>query len=252
MGDATGAWVCDLHAHTIHSDGELCPAELAQRARLRGYAFLGITDHCDQSNLESCVRAALAAAGPLSEAYPGFRVIPGAELTHVPPSQLPGLVGAARGLGARLVVVHGESPVEPVEPGTNRAAIEGGCDVLAHPGLLTEEEAALAAERGVFLELSARRGHSLANGHVARLAAKAGAALLVNSDAHAPGDLLTPSFQRTVALCAGLDGKAFDALMEGAFRLAARLSGGAPPAESGGARTAASGGARTAASGGAP
>ncbi|MDR1081487.1 MAG: histidinol phosphate phosphatase domain-containing protein, partial [Deltaproteobacteria bacterium] len=107
MGVSADMRVCDLHTHTFHSDGELCPAELAQRARLSGYAFLGITDHADQSNLEALVRAAAAAAGPLSEAYPGFTVIPGCELTHVPPSQIPRMIARARELGARVVVVHG-------------------------------------------------------------------------------------------------------------------------------------------------
>ncbi|MDR1040086.1 MAG: histidinol phosphate phosphatase domain-containing protein [Deltaproteobacteria bacterium] len=221
-GDAK---VCDLHAHSFHSDGELCPAELAQRARLRGYAYLGLTDHADHSNLEALVKAAVAAAGPLSSAYTGFTVIPGIELTHVPPNQIPRLIRAARELGARAVVVHGESPVEPVEPGTNRAAIEGGCDVLAHPGFLSVEEAELAAANGVFLELSARGGHSLTNGHVAAVAIKTGARLMVNSDAHAPGDLLTAEFQRKIALGAGLDDARYEALLRDAFGLALRLSG---------------------------
>ncbi|MDR2612738.1 MAG: histidinol phosphate phosphatase domain-containing protein [Deltaproteobacteria bacterium] len=217
--------MCDFHTHTYHSDGELGPAELAQRARRNGYAYLGITDHSDQSNLANTVAAAVAAAGPLSRAYPGFRVIPGTELTHVPPSQIPSLIAQARTLGARVVVVHGESPVEPVEPGTNRAAIEGGCDILAHPGFLTEEEALLAAAGGVRLELSARGGHSLANGHVARLALRAGACLVVDSDAHAPGDLLTPDFRRKTALGAGLSEEEYARILRESLELASRLCG---------------------------
>ena len=48
-----------------------------------------------------------------------------------------------------LVVVHGESIIEPVEKGTNIAALQ--CpyvDILAHPGLITLEEAKMAAARG--------------------------------------------------------------------------------------------------------
>jgi histidinol phosphatase-like PHP family hydrolase len=217
--------VCDLHTHTFHSDGELCPAELAQRARLSGYAYLGITDHADQSNLAAVVRAAVEGAWPLSQAYKDFVVVPGCELTHVPPSQIPAMIRQARDLGARVVVVHGESPVEPVEPGTNRAAIDGGCDILAHPGFITDEEAALAAGKGVWLELSARGGHSLANGHVARAALKAGAQLMVNSDAHAPGDILTPGFQLKTAVGAGLDPAKAAEILGAAFGLAGRLAG---------------------------
>ena len=50
--------------------------------------------------------------------------------------------------------MHGETICEPVAPGTNRAAIEAGVDILAHPGLITEEEARLAASKGVLLEVS--------------------------------------------------------------------------------------------------
>ncbi|MDI7276845.1 MAG: hypothetical protein QME94_12785, partial [Anaerolineae bacterium] len=53
-------------------------------------------------------------------------------------------------------------------------------------------------------ELSARRGHGLANGHVAALARQAGAGLVVNSDAHEPSDLVSLEAARRVALGAGL------------------------------------------------
>jgi histidinol phosphatase-like PHP family hydrolase len=78
--------------------------------------------------------------------------------------------------------------VEPVPKGTNRAAIEARADILAHPGLITEAEIQLAKKNGVLLEITARRGHSLANGHVARMAMKCGARLVYNTDSHAPGD----------------------------------------------------------------
>ena len=77
-------------------------------------------------------------------------------------------------------------------------------DVLAHPGLITYEEACLAAERGIYLEVSARKGHSLANGHVVKTAEKAGAFTVLDSDAHEPDDLLTPDIRNKVALGAGL------------------------------------------------
>jgi putative hydrolase len=102
--------------------------------------------------------------------------------------------------------VHGETIVEPVEPGTNRAAIcSDYVDILAHPGLIQLEDAYLAAQRGVYLEVSARRGHSLANGHVAKMAAQAGATTVLDSDAHEPGDLLTPEFAHRVVLGAGIE-----------------------------------------------
>lgn len=195
--------VADFHVHTIHSDGELGPAELARRAKVKGYKFVGLSDHVDQSNLEAALQAALTASRTLTWAMHAI-ILAGVELTHVPPVQIGGMVDLARKLGADYVVVHGESPVEPVAPDTNLAAIEAKVDILAHPGLITAEIAKLAAKNGTRLELTARRGHCLGNGLVASLARIHNAPLILSSDAHSPSDLLTPELQMAVALGAGL------------------------------------------------
>jgi histidinol phosphatase-like PHP family hydrolase len=149
--------------------------------------------------IENMLRFA-AEAGP----YLDLNLVVGVELTHVPPPLIPGLIAEARRAGAMLVVVHGETIVEPVLRGTNLAAIEGGADVLAHPGLITVEEARLAAEKGVHLEITTRKGHSLCNGHVAAMARTSGARLVIDNDAHAPGDLVSADMRRMVALGAGM------------------------------------------------
>ena len=197
--------IFDFHTHTFLSDGELSPVELIRRAAVRGYAVIALTDHAGPGNAEFIVRQ-LVQDCAFCEKYWDIRCLPGIELTHVPAAGIDEVAGIARAAGARIVVVHGETPVEPVEPGTNLAAIKSiYVDVLGHPGLLTDEEAQLAAENGTFLELSARGGHSLTNGHVARVAQAAGARLLVNSDTHSPRDILTAELARRVALGAGLD-----------------------------------------------
>ncbi len=218
----------DLHCHTIFSDGALLPAELARRVEALGYSYVALTDHVGPSNMEHVIRSAVRAAEELNP-HLGCTIIPGVELTHVPPKLIPELARRARELGAAWVVVHGESLVEPVAPGTNRAALEtgreGGVDLLAHPGLLTPELARLAARNRVALELTSRRGHSLSNGLVAALAREAGATLLVNSDSHAPGDILTPEMARKVALGAGLSGEEADQARHRALELAALAAG---------------------------
>ena len=133
------------------------------------------------------------------------------------------LTKQARELGAVLVVAHGETPVEPVAAGTNRAALEAGVDLLAHPGFLNEDDARLAAEKGILLELSGRKGHSLTNGHVAQLALKTGASLAVNADAHEPGDFMTPERAETVALGAGLTQEQYSTLRRDMAELVQRL-----------------------------
>jgi histidinol phosphatase-like PHP family hydrolase len=197
--------VLDFHTHTFWSDGELSPVEQARRAVKNGYRVLGLTDHMAVGGVRDLI-AALQADREIVERYWPLTVVVGVELTHVPPEAMEEAARHARDVGAEIVVVHGETPVEPVAPGTDHAAIMSGVvDVLAHPGFITEQDVVAARDRDVCLEISARRGHSLTNGHVARLGQQLGAKLIVNSDAHAPSDLLDPDFQRAVALGAGID-----------------------------------------------
>ncbi len=193
----------DLHTHTLFSDGALIPSEHVRRVEQMGYQAIAITDHADSSNIGILIPNLIRVAKDLN-AVNRTRLIVGVELTHVPPSLIGPLAVESRALGAQLIVVHGETPVEPVLPGTNRAALEADIDLLAHPGFITEEEAALAARKGILLELSGRKGHSLTNGHVAKMAQKTGALLAINADAHAPGDFLSAEMAEKVGLGAGL------------------------------------------------
>lgn len=212
----------DLHTHTLFSDGVLIPAEHLRRFQVLGYDAVAITDHADSSNIDFIIPRVVQAAADLNPHF-STRLIPGIELTHVPPALFKPMAEKARELGAKIVVAHGETPVEPVAPGTNRAALEAGVDILAHPGFLTEEEAQLAAEKGILLELSGRKGHSLTNGHVTRLALKAGAKLAVNADAHEPGDFMTSERAETVALGAGLSKEQYQQLRRNMEELVSRL-----------------------------
>ncbi|SKA77637.1 Histidinol phosphatase [Paucidesulfovibrio gracilis DSM 16080] len=198
----------DLHTHSTFSDGELIPAELIRRARHVGYEALAITDHADAANMEFILSHVprMTALGHFWD----ITVFAGVELTHMPPGLIAEYTNKARELGAQLVVVHGETVVEPVARGTNLAAIEAGVDILAHPGLITDEEVALAVEKGVALEITTRGGHSYTNGHVATLARKHGARLVIDNDAHAPRDLVSREMRRAVALGAGLTADEFD------------------------------------------
>lgn len=192
----------DLHTHTTFSDGELIPSELVRRAEVLGYTTIGITDHADYTNIEhilSCVSKVKYLEDLLD-----IRILVGAELTHVPPQKIGPLADLARKLGAEILVVHGESPVEPVRPGTNRAALEAGVDILAHPGFITLEEAELARENDVCLEITSRLGHNITNGHVVRMAKLAGAKMVVDTDSHSPRDLINSERAIEIAMGAGL------------------------------------------------
>ncbi len=193
----------DLHTHSTFSDGELIPSELVRRAVVKGYKAIAITDHADFTNIEH-ILSNMKNIKSLEEDY-DIRVFAGVELTHVPPGKIPRLVEKARLLGAEIIVVHGETIVEPVPDGTNHAAVSLDIDILAHPGMITLEDAELAGENGICLEITSRCGHNRTNGHVARMAQEAGADLVVDTDSHAPEDLLTDEMALKVAIGAGLD-----------------------------------------------
>jgi len=188
----------DFHTHTFHSDGVLSPIELIRRAFVQGYSAIAITDHVAIGSLGRLIKE-ISDDCALARAYWDILAIPGVELTHLPPQAIPEMAKKAKEMGAWLVIVHGETPAEPVEKGTNFAAVQSPyVDILAHPGLLTIEEASLAAKNNVFIELTARKGHSATNSHVASVSQKAKARLLVSSDAHHEKDLLTPSLVESI------------------------------------------------------
>ncbi len=203
----------DLHTHTLLSDGELLPFELVRRAEAAGYRGLAITDHVDASNIDFAVPRIVKALKKL-RAHTSLEVVPGAEITHAPPALIKDLVKEARELGACVVVVHGETLAEPVAPGTNRAAIEAGADILAHPGLITEEDLLFAKENAVALEITSRKGHSISNGYVARMAGKFGVRLVIDTDSHSPSDLITREHAQLILMGAGIDRERLQSVFE--------------------------------------
>jgi len=197
----------DFHTHTFLSDGELSPVELIRRASEKGYRGIALTDHVGVGSLERLIREIVEDCRIAREHW-DIAAIPGVELTHLPARTIAQAAKRAKELGAWIVVVHGETVVEPVEKGTNLAAVRSpDVDILAHPGLITMEEARLAASNGVFIEVSARKGHSLTNGHVVKTALAAGCKMLLDSDAHDSPDLLSPELATAVLLGSGLGEK---------------------------------------------
>ncbi|MRR15872.1 MAG: histidinol phosphate phosphatase domain-containing protein [Deltaproteobacteria bacterium] len=211
----------DLHTHSIFSDGELIPAESAQRAYAAGYKTIAITDHADYSNVDFILPRIIKVSAQITR-HGKIRVLPGVELTHIAPADIGALVTEARALGAKIVIVHGETLTEPVPGGTNLAAVRARVDILAHPGLITEEEAREAAAGGVFLEITTRRGHSYANGHVASMARKCNAKLVLNNDAHAPGDFVGVKMATNIARGAGLSDEEIAVMFENSQKLIQR------------------------------
>lgn len=196
--------IYDLHTHSTHSDGMLIPAEVARTAEVKGYLGVALTDHVDSSNIYSVIKSNLEFKEWFNKSSLNFKVIVGVEITHVNPRDISGLTKIARDNGVDIVVVHGETISEPVYSGTNKAAIDARVDILAHPGLISEEDASYAAENNVFLEITTRKSHAFTNGHVVNMARKTGAKLVIDNDAHEPGDFVGYEKACKIMLGAGL------------------------------------------------
>jgi len=192
----------DLHVHSTLSDGELIPSEIIRRMAKIGNEGVAITDHADFSNIPTILNTLRKLLDVRDEYEIPFLI--GVEITHVPPKLIGRAVELAWKEGAEIVIVHGETLVEPVKEGTNYYAVQEEIDVLAHPGLIDLETAELAKENGVYLEISTRRGHCLANGHVARIAEEVGCKLVINTDSHSPSDFVTDEFALKVLRGAGV------------------------------------------------
>jgi len=194
----------DLHTHSLLSDGVLLPSELARRAEEKGINVLAITDHVDTSNLDFVIPRLIQVCDELNKIV-RIKLIPGCELTHIPPELMSELATKARNMGAKIIIAHGETIVEPVAKGTNLAALKSDIDILAHPGLLTQQEAELAKSQNIALEITTRAGHSLTNAYVVKIALAVGAKLVLNSDAHHIEDLIDVEFAQNVAKGAGIE-----------------------------------------------
>ncbi len=217
----------DLHTHTFFSDGELLPSELANRFLKNGGKVLAITDHADSSNccfLIERLRKFKEQNG-VSFKEMGLTVLVGVELTHVPPRDIPRCIEKARKEGADVVVVHGETVVEPVPEGTNIAAIEGRADVLAHPGFIRLKHANLARKYGVALEITTRKGHCYTNGYVLKVARKSGAPVVINTDTHSVSDVASWELLVKVGLGAGMTEEEVKESFRRSFKIALKGTG---------------------------
>lgn len=212
----------DLHTHTLLSDGELLPSEMVRRAEVIGYEAIALTDHVDHSNIDF-VLPRIAHACKILNKFWKIRSIPGVEISHAPLEEIKPLVRFARKNGAKIVVVHGETISEPVIPGTNKHAIEAGCDILAHPGLIKEEDVGLARKNGVYLELTTRKNHSKTNRRLFKIASSIGAKLILNTDAHSVDDLISDAYAKRFLRNIGLTDIEINAVFKNSKNLVKRL-----------------------------
>ena len=206
----------DLHTHSLFSDGVLLPSELVYRAKFKGYKTIAITDHVDYSTYDYVIPRIIKVSQILTEQYE-ITVLPGVEITYVPPKLIKDMAAKCRQLGAEIIVVHGETVAETVPPETNHYAVQAGIDILAHPGHITKEDVLLAKENNVCLEITTRHGHNATNKEVTTLALECGAKLVLNTDSHEPENLMDEKKIELTLKNSGLNSDYFKIMQQNSY-----------------------------------
>ena len=149
--------LCELHAHTTWSDGELSVRELCDLYGNHGFDVLAVTDHTVRDDRHVRARdhdrylQEIEAEGARARARHGLLVIPGLELTYDDPEParaghavavglrrfvgvelgLEPALAAARELGAALVAAHPYTPEQASATTRGTAAFAARADELA-------------------------------------------------------------------------------------------------------------------------
>jgi DNA polymerase (family X) len=198
LGDIRG----DLHCHTVASDGRGTIAEMALAARARGYEYLAITDHSASHGFGNDVSPAELAAqieriAEVDARVEGIDLLAGSEVNILPDGTLDYEDELLERLDWVVASVHTAFGIGEQRM-TERviAAIEHPLvDAIGHPtGRLIERRSpyeldleavfAAAARTGTMLEINANPDRrDLSEGH-ARAAVRAGAPIVIDSDAH--------------------------------------------------------------------
>ncbi len=197
-GDIKG----DLHCHTVASDGHNTIEQMALGARERGYEYLAITDHSASHGFGNDVSAAqleeqIERVHTVNESIEGIEVLAGSEVNILPDGSLDYEDSLLARLDWVIASVHTSFRMGE-EKMTERmiAAVEHPLvDAIGHPtGRLIERREPYAVDVGALIEAAARSGTMLEinsnpdrrdlNELHARAAARGGAMLLIDSDAH--------------------------------------------------------------------
>ncbi len=198
LGDIKG----DLHCHTVASDGRNTMEEMALAARDRGYEYVAITDHSASHGFGNDVspeelRLQIEHVREADASIEGIRVLAGSEVNILPDGSLDyedELLGELDWVIASVHTAFGMNEQKMTERMV--AAMEHPLvDAIGHPtGRMIERrepyaldmhaviEAALRT--GTMLEINANPNRRDLNDIHARAAARAGATIVIDSDAH--------------------------------------------------------------------
>ncbi|RIA55722.1 DNA polymerase/3'-5' exonuclease PolX [Dichotomicrobium thermohalophilum] len=202
----------DLHCHTKWSDGKFTLREMAEAAKDKGYAFLGITDHSKSQTVagglsEDGLAKQIDEIDELNEELDGIRLLKGSEVDILENGKLDFSDNILAQLDYVICAIHGgfnlsrEKQTERVL----RAMDNKHFNILAHAtGRLINERAPYeidldrimteAEDRGCFLELNAHPNRLDIDDARCKMARDMGLMVPIGTDAHSINGLETMRF----------------------------------------------------------
>lgn len=202
----------DLHCHTKWSDGKFSVREMAEAAKEKGYAFLGITDHSRSQTVagglsEDELARQIDEIDQLNEELEGITILKASEVDILENGKLDFSDNILARLDYVICAIHGgfglsrEKQTERVL----RAMDNKHFNILAHAtGRLINERGPYdidldrimteAADRGCFLELNAHPNRLDINDARCKMARDMGLMVPIGTDAHSINGLETMPF----------------------------------------------------------
>jgi DNA polymerase (family 10) len=202
-GDLRG----DLHVHTdLSGDGRAPLEAMVAAAAARGYEYLAITDHGEDlaSNGVSRegLRAQLARLRELQEEYPALTLLHGVELNIAPDGGVDYDAEFLAGFDWAVAGVHSQFDLDRQtqtrrlvaamrNPAVRAIAHPSGRRIGLRPGIDLDLEAVVSAaeETGTALEVNCHLDRLDASEELLRACREREVVLLIDTDAHDPGEL---------------------------------------------------------------
>jgi putative hydrolase len=212
----------DLHSHTDWSDGGASVIEMARAAQARGYRYLAITDHSPRITVVNGLGPERLAAqrrliDQATQELESLTLLQGVEVDINEDGSLDEPDEALAALDLVIASPHVKLRMEPpaMTERMLRAVENPHVDVIGHPtgrrpgsrpGASYDFEAVFkkAAERGVAVEIDCDPARMDLSPELAQLAASLGCRLCLDSDAHAPDQLLYVDLGLWMARRAGI------------------------------------------------
>ncbi|MCC7125126.1 MAG: DNA polymerase/3'-5' exonuclease PolX [Acidobacteria bacterium] len=233
----------DLHMHTTESDGRDSLEAMADAAAARGLSYIAITDHSRALAMangldETRVAGHAARIRAMNGVHSGLTLLAGIECDILPDGRMDLSDDCLASLDIVIGSVHSSlsQTDEEMTARLIRAIEHPSVDVIGHPTnrillrrppsrVHIEKVIDAAAANGVALEINSHADRlDLSDAH-ARLARDRGVKLIINSDAHATGELDRPRWGILVARRAWLSAEDVLNTMElGTFRQSLKRS----------------------------